>query len=91
MKHTHHVDLYKCTAPPGVDPATFFEPHLGSGYDCYHTSNYFPLEHCSLFEFQWSVGGKVTVFPEKVGVPIEGGEWFMTEIHYDNPEVIEVF
>jgi len=73
-KYTHHVDVYKCTTPKGVDPDSYFQPHIGPGYDCYHTplETRWPRDDCQLFEFQWSIGGQITMFDEKLGVPSEG-------------------
>lgn len=88
-KHTHHSDFYRCKAPPGKNAEEIFGKHLGIGYDCYHDTRAFPREYCEQFEFQWSIGGKATLFPENIGSPIgedPGQEFFMTEIHYDNPD-----
>ena len=117
QRHVHHADLYRCVAPPGEDPDEFFAPFLGDGYDCNYSPVPFPFDHCGLFEFQWTIGGKVknspfstreistggkfecehcvqiTLFPDDLGMPIglDDGrtEYYMTEVHFDNPELRE--
>ncbi|XP_035715456.1 DBH-like monooxygenase protein 1 homolog [Folsomia candida] len=88
--HVFDAGLYRCTAPDGVNPDEFFAPFLGNGYDCNYSPVPFPSENCGTFEFQWTIGGKITLFPDNLGLPLgrDDGtvEYFMTEVHYENPD-----
>ncbi len=59
-RHLHHADLYRCTAPSGVNADDFFAPYLGDGYDCNYSPIPFPYSSCGTFEFQWTIGGQVS-------------------------------
>jgi hypothetical protein len=92
LKHTHHLGVYKCVAPPGADPHELFGKHVGGGgADCYPPpeEHVIPNQYCRGLIFGWAVAGKPMWLPEHVGLPLaENGEteYFMYEIHYDNPE-----
>jgi len=90
-RHTHHSDFFRCKAPKGVKAEEYFSKYLDTTYDCYKDHREFPVDNCQMFEFQWSIGGKITLFPENVGSPIgeeEETKFFMTEVHYDNPKKV---
>jgi len=59
-KRTHHADLYKCQAPAGSTDKEYFDQHVGKGYNCFFSTEKFPLEHCEIYQFQWAVGGEVS-------------------------------
>jgi hypothetical protein len=88
-KHTHHFTLMICEAPPGESPSDLFEPYLYPaypGHDCYENTNPMPYYFCSKINYIWAVGGKMTVFPENIGLATPTGEtYYYLEIHYDNP------
>ncbi|CAL8068072.1 unnamed protein product [Orchesella dallaii] len=87
----HHAVLYRCFAPPGNNPDDFFQNAVNSeGSECYLLSqpNPLPTTYCRELVHVWGVGGKPFFFPEHVGIPMSenGSEYFMFQIHYDNPE-----
>jgi hypothetical protein len=90
-KHTHHFTLMECRAPPGESGPEIFEPWLYpayEGHECYDPRSPLPLHLCSQITYVWAVGGKMTIFPENVGLPTAVGEtYYMLEIHYDNPGI----
>ncbi|XP_021953541.2 DBH-like monooxygenase protein 1 [Folsomia candida] len=85
LRHVHHLDLYRCSAPSGTSPTEFFAPFVGNDYDCSYSPVQFPFENCLQFEFTWSEGGGITLFPENMGLPLQPNEYYMTQTHYDNP------
>jgi hypothetical protein len=87
-KHTHHFQLSICIPEPGQSEKEAFEPWLYPaypGHECY-VDNPMPFHLCMKVEYIWAVGGKMTIFPENLGLPTSTGEaYYMLEIHYDNP------
>jgi dimethyladenosine transferase 1 len=95
VKHTHHFVVYKCTAPPGSTADGTFGPFSDEpGDECYsqQSMDHRPTQLCADFLFVWGSGGKDLLLPEHVGYPVGEEEtrmeYFMLEIHYDNPEVL---
>ncbi|CAL8076546.1 unnamed protein product [Orchesella dallaii] len=89
-RHVHHLVLYRCFAPPGVEAETMFEGLARSGgNECYVTvePDTVGARYCGEVIYSWAVGGKAIFFPDHVGLPIseQGTEYFMLETHYDNP------
>ncbi|CAL8068076.1 unnamed protein product [Orchesella dallaii] len=92
-RYVHHADLYRCYAPPGTNPDDFFQNAVNSeGSECYllHRPNPLPTNYCGEIVYAWGMGGKPFFFPEHVGIPMSenGSEYFMLQVHYDNPELI---
>ncbi|CAL8068074.1 unnamed protein product [Orchesella dallaii] len=92
-RYVHHADLYRCFAPPGTNPDDFFQKAVNSeGSECYLLSqpNPLPTTYCRESVHLWSAGGNPFFFPEHVGIPMSenGSEYFMFQVHYDNPELI---
>jgi hypothetical protein len=90
VAHTHHLNVYLCTAPDGQDPEDVFG-HLvgGPGGECYEPNPIIPTDLCRTMLYVWAIGGKPMFFPEDVGYPLfEGGkkEFIMLELHYNNPQ-----
>jgi len=91
LKHTHHITISQCITPPGQDADEVFGPYLGfPGEECYERPSVMPMDYCFTIVYVWAVGGKITLFPENVGLPTnEPGnenEYFLMEVHYDNPD-----
>ncbi|CAL8141906.1 unnamed protein product [Orchesella dallaii] len=90
-RHVHHQLVYRCTAPPGMDPVQLFEQFTNHpGEECYLNDNHvLPTVFCREIIHMWAVGGRPTQLPEEVGIPIGLGpnEYFLYETHYDNPDV----
>lgn len=60
--HVHHLLLYRCSVPEGVDAVSLFEgPARGEGSECYFTTmpNPLPVRYCRETIHTWAVGGKV--------------------------------
>ncbi|CAL8069309.1 unnamed protein product [Orchesella dallaii] len=91
QKHVHHQLMYRCSAPPGIDPALIFEPFLNHpGEECYLKDvTQLPATLCREFVSTWTIGAPPVVLPDTMGIPIGGSpnEYFMFESHYDNPEM----
>ncbi|XP_035703186.1 DBH-like monooxygenase protein 1 isoform X2 [Folsomia candida] len=86
-QYAHHASVLSCTPPSGASADQFFSQYADQEYDCYYTDKYFPTEHCKFFEFQWTLGGVPTYFPEELGVPIgeQKDQYYMTMFHINNP------
>ncbi|XP_021952866.1 DBH-like monooxygenase protein 1 [Folsomia candida] len=99
LQHTHHSILYNCFLPAGSNETleevlgnyTVDKGHVGG--DCYDPDTILPISYCIMGTFYvWAKGGKTLVFPEDAGYPIgdlPGQQFYMMEIHYDNPDMIE--
>ncbi|CAL8092490.1 unnamed protein product [Orchesella dallaii] len=88
--HVHHLLLYRCHPPPGVDPATLFDTRSDGG-ECYFIRDPNPLntQYCTEDVHLYAVGGRPTFFPEHVGMPLSasgGPEYYLLQTHYDNPD-----
>lgn len=61
VQHTHHLVLYRCTAPPGFDSEAVFEPWTSNpGEECYFGRVHnMPTTLCKLIVTGWAIGGKV--------------------------------
>jgi hypothetical protein len=60
LAHTHHYNIFRCTAPDGYDPESFFEPFIGTGGgECYVPDPLIPVPNCQTMFYNWAVGGKV--------------------------------
>ncbi|CAL8101372.1 unnamed protein product [Orchesella dallaii] len=93
VKHTHHFVIYRCTNPPGADANKIFGPFADvRGDNCYTKEAMArrPSQLCSAVLYVWGAGGKDMFLPEHVGYPVgeEKNEYFMLEIHYDNPQQV---
>ena len=95
LQHTHHLTMYRCKAPAGVDPDALFGPLVGTeGGECFVPveEQVIPIDLCRDIMYVWAVGGNRMIFPHNVGYPLYVGgaaEYMMVEIHYDNPELRE--
>mmetsp|Transcript_46416 Transcript_46416/g.77142 ORF Transcript_46416/g.77142 Transcript_46416/m.77142 type:complete len:668 (-) Transcript_46416:45-2048(-) len=83
----HHFILYWCKE--------FDVDKIGFSAECDDVANMpvFAGQSCRI-DFEeilavWAVGGSDFYFPEHVGFPIEGLQYVLLEIHYDNPNEIE--
>ena len=93
LAHTHHFDLMRCVVPEDVDADEVFGPWLGhEGQECYTpTENPIPSQYCTTLAYTWAVGGNEMFLPDDVGfLFVEDGkpEYFMFNVHYNNPEVL---
>ncbi|CAL8068080.1 unnamed protein product [Orchesella dallaii] len=91
--HIHHLVIYRCYAPPGMDPDEFFgEAAASEGSECYLLSrpNPLPTQYCREGIQTWAVGGRPYFFPEHVGLPLSenGTEYWMMQVHYDNVSLL---
>ncbi|CAL8109979.1 unnamed protein product [Orchesella dallaii] len=95
LAHTHHFTLFKCVAPENVDPDVLFGPFVEhAGRHCYDppaNEEEFPSGYCTRHSmYVWSKGGKRTVFPSNVGLPVPDklneNEYYYMEMHFDNPQ-----
>ncbi|CAL8109980.1 unnamed protein product [Orchesella dallaii] len=92
LAHTHHFTLFKCIAPENVNPDELFGPVVGQGLHCFDSENQenFPKGYCTTPVYGWSKGGKRTVFPSNVGLPVPDklneNEYYYIETHFDNPQ-----
>ncbi|CAL8132127.1 unnamed protein product [Orchesella dallaii] len=92
-RHIHHLILYRCYAPAGMNPETFYEGHTrNGGHECYINAEpeTMAATYCSEVLYAWAVGGRAIFLPEHVGLPMSenGMEYFMLETHYDNPNLL---
>ncbi|CAL8076544.1 unnamed protein product [Orchesella dallaii] len=92
-RHIHHLLLYRCYAPIGTQPETIFGgPSKTRGNECYAPvePDTLGFKYCSETFYVWVAGGRHIFFPEHVGLPISehGAEYFMLEVHYNNPNLI---
>lgn len=89
-QHIHHQLVYRCLAPPGFDPAPFFEKFVDHpGEECYLEANHdLPTIFCTEIVSTWGVGGNAFNLPNDIGFSLgeTKNEYFMYESHYDNPE-----
>ncbi|XP_071533457.1 DBH-like monooxygenase protein 1 [Panulirus ornatus] len=87
LAHVHHMLLYECHLD---DAHRHYEKWLGiRGTQCYSANMPVSWLSCTTPIVSWAVGSEGEVFPEHVGFPIGadhgGANYFMLEIHYDNP------
>lgn len=93
-RRVHHLLIYKCSAPGGGDPRPLFDPFEGGpGQTCYTpqrppTGGPMPTHLCSELWSGWAIGGRSFFTPPHVGYPLgrELHEYYMVQVHYDNPE-----
>eukprot|EP00484_Ammonia_sp_Unknown_P001510 CAMPEP_0197021526 /NCGR_PEP_ID=MMETSP1384-20130603/2418_1 /TAXON_ID=29189 /ORGANISM="Ammonia sp." /LENGTH=642 /DNA_ID=CAMNT_0042449369 /DNA_START=26 /DNA_END=1950 /DNA_ORIENTATION=- len=78
----HHIIVYWCT--------DFDEEYMNFEEDCNEFANMpdFAGKHCrsEVALSGWAVGAADFYFPEDVGFPIQGFQYALLEIHYDNPD-----
>ncbi|CAL8084958.1 unnamed protein product [Orchesella dallaii] len=90
-RHVHHLLVYRCHPPPGVNPATLFDTESEGG-ECYFIRDPNPMntQYCTEDIHVFAVGARPSFFPEHVGIPMSasGEEYFLIQTHYDNPNVI---
>eukprot|EP00485_Elphidium_margaritaceum_P023517 CAMPEP_0202712258 /NCGR_PEP_ID=MMETSP1385-20130828/36148_1 /ASSEMBLY_ACC=CAM_ASM_000861 /TAXON_ID=933848 /ORGANISM="Elphidium margaritaceum" /LENGTH=656 /DNA_ID=CAMNT_0049372229 /DNA_START=22 /DNA_END=1992 /DNA_ORIENTATION=+ len=78
----HHIVLYWCK---DFDPE-----YVGHAAVCDDVANMAGKDCRSEMILNiWAVGGSDFYFPEHVGLPIEGLQYVLMEIHYDNPDELE--
>lgn len=95
--HSHHILVNLCIAPPGSSAEALFERFADQqGEKCYGATDAEPVnpdplpqEYCRTLIFGWAVGGKPTFLPDHLGYPLEELQYYMIQIHYDNPERVE--
>ncbi|ODN05532.1 DBH-like monooxygenase protein 2 [Orchesella cincta] len=90
-KHVHHQLMYRCSAPPGVEPSLIFERFINHpGEECYVKDEIqLPSVLCREVVHSWGLGGEGAILPDDLGIPVGDtlNEYYMLESHYDNPEV----
>ncbi|GFU27092.1 DBH-like monooxygenase protein 1 [Trichonephila clavipes] len=84
----HHLLMYECV---GGDPSEYDEYIDFYGHQCHHTNMPDAMKRCEGVFLAWGVGGEDLVLPEYVGLPLVPSptKYYMMEIHYDNPHLIE--
>lgn len=83
--NVHHILLYQCLGATEAE----LEPYVSHpGHECYHPNMPPIFGKCEQTFAAWAIGGEDMVLPEHVGMPFgeAGTNYFMIELHYDNPE-----
>ncbi len=91
-RHIHHFLLHRCIPPEGrtEDAPRLFDHLLGHREECYllsQPSGRIPTHYCTEVVHVWAVGQLPNFFPEHVGIPIYPNEYYLLQMHYDNPQV----
>lgn len=71
------------------DAPRYFDHLLGRQQECYvldQTTGPIPTQYCTEVVHVWAVGGRSTFFPDELGLPLYPNEYFMLQVHYNNPE-----
>ncbi|KAG7172306.1 MOXD1 1-like 1 [Homarus americanus] len=89
MQYVHHMLLYGCHLE---DAPTHYEKWLQvDGSQCYSSNMPTSWRYCKAPLITWAIGSEGEVFPDHVGFPLGedhgGADYFMLEIHYDNPSL----
>ncbi|KAL3783071.1 hypothetical protein HJC23_012108 [Cyclotella cryptica] len=82
-EHVHHMILYACSTDGFSYNGT---KHLTVIPECVSM----PAD-CREMKWPWAVGGRDSIFPEKVGLPIGGAmnRFLVLQVHYYNPTLKE--
>nr|XP_045584690.1 DBH-like monooxygenase protein 1 homolog [Procambarus clarkii] len=89
LEHVHHMLIFECTLE---DAARHYEKWLQvKGAQCYTRNMPLSWFHCTVPVVAWAVGSEGEMWPDHVGYPLGeehgGTNYFMMEIHYDNPKL----
>lgn len=92
-RHIHHYVLYRCIPPEGrqQDAPQIFDHLVGHQEECYilrQPAGEIPTNYCTDFVHIWAVGQKPVFFPDHVGIPLNKNEYYMLQVHYDNPQIV---
>ncbi|CAL8068110.1 unnamed protein product [Orchesella dallaii] len=86
----HRLLLYRCRSDPESIQMLEQASRDGGG-ECYPpVSGPTALQRCRELVHAWGFGGRAHFFPDHVGVPMSesGTEYFMLQVHYDNPNLL---
>ncbi|ODM91325.1 DBH-like monooxygenase protein 1 [Orchesella cincta] len=93
FENMHHLLLFRCQAPPNVNPESIFEPFVNHpGEECYspgtmQLGSTLPTQYCADTHTGISIGGRSVFLPEHLGIPLgeSENEYYLFQVHYDNP------
>ena len=90
--YVHHMMLYECH-DDDIGSYESFDHHVNSGYECNAPNMPREFKKCKGIVAGWGVGGEPFYFPDEAGYPMGedhgGSTYYMFEVHYDNPGLIE--
>ncbi|KAF2349352.1 Copper type II ascorbate-dependent monooxygenase N-terminal, partial [Trinorchestia longiramus] len=93
VPYVHHMILYECHAP-GVNSSYHFDQWIDQvGAQCYAANMPESWNGCNMPLVVWAVGSRGFALPQEAGFPLgeehNGATYFMLEIHYSNPSMIQ--
>ncbi|CAG0892814.1 unnamed protein product [Darwinula stevensoni] len=93
-EYVHHYTVMTCTVKEGEE--VIFEQFMQDypqGSPCLEPHANILYDNCQSIVSAWAVGGVGENYPKNAGYPLnpitEGPTYFMMELHYDNPLLIE--
>lgn len=98
MQHVHHFGVTRCHPPRGGSQSAFemFDRFVNTpGGNCLGLTvgvagavGALPIQYCTELNHAWGIGGLAHFHPPHVGFPFESEEYYMLQVHLDNPSLL---